>query len=104
MLTCGTPFRAITAIPCPRHGAPQQLTCPKAAAVSPRRDPQMSRFATFSAFGKAVKWGSLVTAAVIVALVLWFCVPAGFFTGLVSAIVVLAVGIFFLRAKPNSGH
>ena len=59
---------------------------------------------TFEAFGKMVKWGSLAIAALILALVLWFCVPAGFFTGLVAGIVLAAVGIFFLREKPDAGH
>ena len=40
----------------------------------------------------------------LVMLVLWFCVPAGFFTGLVAGIVLAAVGIFFLREKPDAGH
>jgi hypothetical protein len=60
--------------------------------------------ATFNAFGKMVKWGSLAIAALLLALVLWFCVGAGFFGGLVPAIVLVAVGVFFLRAKPDDGH
>ena len=59
---------------------------------------------TFEAFGKMVKWGSLAIAALLVMLVLWFCVPAGFFAGFGAAIVLLAVGIFFLREKPAAGH
>jgi hypothetical protein len=60
--------------------------------------------ATFTAFGKMVKWGSLAIAALLVMLVMWFCVPTGFFTGLVAAVVLLAVGIYFLREKPDAGH
>jgi hypothetical protein len=60
--------------------------------------------ATFTAFGKMVKWGCLALAAVLLMLVMWFCVPTGFFTGLFAAVVVLAVGIFFLREKPDAGH
>jgi hypothetical protein len=59
---------------------------------------------TFEAFGKMVKWGSLAIAALLVMLVLWFCVPTGFFPGLGAAIVLTAVGIFFLREKPDAGH
>jgi uncharacterized membrane protein len=60
--------------------------------------------ATFEAFGKMVKWGSLAIAAMLLLLVLWFCVGAGFIAGFVAAVVLLAVGIFFLREKPDSGH
>jgi hypothetical protein len=60
--------------------------------------------ATFSAFGSMIKWGSLVIAAGLVALVLWFCVNAGFFAGFGAAIVLLAVGIYFLRSKPAPAH
>jgi hypothetical protein len=60
--------------------------------------------ATFDAFGKLVKWGSLAIAALLLMLILWFCVPTGFFAGLGAAIVFTAVGIFFLREKPDAGH
>jgi hypothetical protein len=60
--------------------------------------------ATFEAFGKMAKWGSLAIAALLVMLVIWFCVPAGFLAGLGAAIVLLAVGIYFLREKPDAGH
>jgi hypothetical protein len=60
--------------------------------------------ATFDAFGKMIKWGSLAIAVLLVMLVMWFCVPTGFFTGLGAGIVLAAVGIFFLREKPDSGH
>ena len=60
--------------------------------------------ATFDAFGKMIKWGSLAIAALVVMLVVWFCVPMGFFAGLFSAIVLTAVGIVFLREKPDAGH
>jgi hypothetical protein len=60
--------------------------------------------ATFEAFGKMVKWGSLAIAALLVMLVLWFCVPMGFFAGLFAAVVLTAAGIFFLREKPDAAH
>ena len=60
--------------------------------------------ATFEAFGKLVKWGSLAIAALLLMLILWFCVPMGFIAGLFAAIVFTAVGIFFLREKPDAGH
>ncbi len=39
------------------------------------------QLATFSLFGKMMKWGSLAVAVLVVMLVLWFCVQAGFFAG-----------------------
>jgi hypothetical protein len=60
--------------------------------------------ATFDAFGKMVKWGSLAIAALLLALVLWFCVRAGFLGGLVPAIVLVVAGVFFLRSPPEAGH
>ncbi|HVM99383.1 MAG TPA: aa3-type cytochrome c oxidase subunit IV [Caulobacteraceae bacterium] len=60
--------------------------------------------ATFEAFGKMIKWGSLAIAVLLVALVLWFCVQAGFFAGAGAAVVLTAAGVFFLREKPNAGH
>jgi thiamine transporter ThiT len=59
---------------------------------------------TFDAFGKMIKWGSLTIAAGLVMLVLWFCLNAGFFGGLIPGIILLAVGIFFLREKPQTAH
>jgi uncharacterized membrane protein len=62
------------------------------------------QIATFSAFGKLVKWCCLAIAVLILMLVLWFCVSAGFVGGLVPGIVVAAVGFFFLRSKPRPAH
>ena len=59
---------------------------------------------TFEAFGKMVKWGCLALAALLLMLVLWFCTGSGFFGGLIPGVVLVAVGIFFLREKPDSGH
>ncbi|HEY2706765.1 MAG TPA: aa3-type cytochrome c oxidase subunit IV [Caulobacteraceae bacterium] len=60
--------------------------------------------ATFGAFGKMMKWGSLAIAVLLIALVLWFCIGAGFIAGAVTAVVVTAAGIFFLREKPGAAH
>ena len=60
--------------------------------------------ATFHLFNGLTKWGSLAIAVLLVTLVLWFCTDAGFFPGVVSGIVLLAVGIFFLRSKPEQAH
>jgi multisubunit Na+/H+ antiporter MnhG subunit len=50
------------------------------------------------------KWGSLIMTALLLFLVLWFCTPAGFLSGLVSGAVVLALGIVLLRSKPEAAH
>lgn len=55
---------------------------------------------TYHLFGALTKWGSLALAALLVLLVMWFCTPAGFLSGLVAAIVLLVVGIVVLRDKP----
>ena len=50
------------------------------------------------------KWGSLVLAALLLFLVLWFCTPAGFVSGFVSGAVLLGLGIVLLRSKPEAAH
>lgn len=60
--------------------------------------------ATFHLFNGMTKWGSLALAALLSLLVLWFCTPAGFLPGFVTAIVVLVIGIAVLREKPGSDH
>jgi len=60
--------------------------------------------ATFELFGKLMKWASLAVAVLILTLVLWFCVGAGFLGGLIPGLVVLSLGIYFLRSKPEQPH
>jgi hypothetical protein len=62
------------------------------------------QLATFDAFGGMIKWGSLTVAVLLVMLVLWFCVGAGFFSGLFAGAALLALGVFFLRSKPQPSH
>jgi hypothetical protein len=57
---------------------------------------------TFHLVMGMTKWGSLVIGSLLLFLVLWFCTPAGFMGGLITAAVVLALGIFVLRG--SSGH
>ena len=57
---------------------------------------------TFHLVMNITKWGSLVLAALLLTLVLWFCTGTGFLGGAISGIVVLALGILLLRG--GSGH
>jgi hypothetical protein len=58
--------------------------------------------ATFDFFNGMTKWGSLVVAALVLFLVLWFCTGAGFVGALITDVVVIALGVFLLRAKPEA--
>ena len=58
--------------------------------------------ATFALIMGITKWGSLVLAAGLLALVLWFCTGAGFIAGAVAGLVVLTLGILLLRG--GGGH
>lgn len=57
---------------------------------------------TFHLVMNITKWGSLIIAALLLTLVLWFCTGAGFLAGAISGIVVLVLGILLLRG--GSGH
>ena len=57
---------------------------------------------TYSAFMGLTKWGSLAIVASLVALVVWFCTPAGFLPGFIGAVVVAVGGIVLLREKPSA--
>lgn len=60
--------------------------------------------ATFNLFNGLTKWGSLSIAAMMVLLVMWFCTPAGFVAGFISAAVLTVLGVVFLREKPAADH
>ncbi len=60
--------------------------------------------ATFEAFGKMTKWGSLAVAVLLLTITLWFCTPAGFIGGVIPGIVLAVLGVVFLREKPASAH
>ena len=61
---------------------------------------------TFHAFIKLSKWGSLYIAATILFLTMWFATDAGFFGGLIAAVVVLVLGTLVLRERkgPKTPH
>jgi predicted anti-sigma-YlaC factor YlaD len=60
--------------------------------------------ATFEAFGKMTKWGSLAIAVLLLTITLWFCTAAGFVGGVVPGIVLAILGVVVLREKPASAH
>jgi hypothetical protein len=60
--------------------------------------------ATFHLVMGITKWGCVALAAVIAWLVLWFCTGAGFVSGLITAVVIVALGVTLLRSKPEGGH
>ena len=59
---------------------------------------------TFNLVMGMTKWGSLILAAFLLFIVIWFCTPAGFVSGFVSGVVLLALGIVMLRSKPEAAH
>lgn len=58
---------------------------------------------TFHAFGAFTKWGSLALAVTLLTLTMWFATDAGFLGGLITGLVVLAVGVLVLRER-KAGH
>jgi len=55
---------------------------------------------TFHLVMGMTKWGSLILASFLLWIVIWFCTAAGFLSGLITGLVVLALGIVLLREKP----
>jgi hypothetical protein len=62
------------------------------------------QLASYKAFGSLSKWGSLIVATLVLMLTLWFCLGIDFFGGLIPGVVVLGLGITFLRSKPSQDH
>jgi hypothetical protein len=58
--------------------------------------------ATFHMVLFATKWFTLYLAAALLLATLWFCTSAGFLTGLISAVVLVAIGTLVLREKPKA--
>jgi hypothetical protein len=55
---------------------------------------------TWHLFMAMAKWGSLLTAAILLMITVWFAVGAGFIAGSISGAVVFVAGFFALRSKP----
>lgn len=60
------------------------------------------QMSTFELFNNLTKWGSLFVGALVLFLTLWFCTPAGFGGAAITAVVVIALGVFLLRDKPEA--
>ena len=59
--------------------------------------------ATYNLVMGMTKWGSLYISAILLMLVLWFCVPtAGFFPGAIAAVAMIAIGTLVLRDKKDA--
>lgn len=58
----------------------------------------------FDLFIAMTKWCSLAMSVVVVFFTVWLAVGAGFFAGLVSAVVLTVAGIFMLRGKKTEAH
>ena len=59
---------------------------------------------TFHLVMNITKWGSVVLAALLLTLVLWFCTGAGFLAGAISGAIVLGLGIILLRDRGGAEH
>ena len=55
--------------------------------------------ATFRSVMTLTKWACLAVAAGVLFLTLWFCTAAGFLSAFVSAVALIAIGVFALRAR-----
>lgn len=62
------------------------------------------QIASYAAFGALSKYGSLAAGVLVLMLTLWFCVDAGLMGGLIPGVVLLGLGLFFLRSKPAQDH
>jgi thiamine transporter ThiT len=63
-----------------------------------------TQIADFRMFAALTKWFSMIAAVLILVLSLWFCVGVSFLGGLVPGVIVLAIGIAFLRNKRRPVH
>ncbi len=59
---------------------------------------------TYVNFNRLAKWFSLHVAVLVFVLTLWFCVGVGFIAGLIPGLILLGLGIAFLRSKPPEIH
>ena len=61
--------------------------------------------ATFRRVMGMTKWGCLALAVFLLFVVLWLCTPTfGFMGGAAASVVLLILGVMFLREKPTEAH
>ncbi len=60
--------------------------------------------ASFDLFVRFTKWGSLAVAVMVLWATLMFCTSTGFVGAVVAAVVLLALGVYVLREKPQPAH
>ena len=60
--------------------------------------------ATFRLFMGLSKWGSLLTAAVVALLTIWFMPGGGFIGGAIAFVVIMAAGWFLLKTPKTAAH
>ncbi len=60
--------------------------------------------ASFDLFVRFTKWGSLAVAVMVLWATLMFCTSTGFVGAVVAAVVLLALGVYVLREKPQPSH
>jgi len=60
--------------------------------------------ATFQLVMGMTKWGSLAIAVGVLFFVLWFCTHFGFVGAAFTSLVLLVVGVVFLRESPAPAH
>ena len=57
---------------------------------------------SFDLFIKFTKWGSLAVAVLVLWATLMFCTSTGFVGSVVASVILLAVGVYLLREKPQT--
>ena len=57
---------------------------------------------TFDAFLGLAKWGSLILAALVLFLTMWFQPGGSFIAAAIAAFVLLAAGYFLLKSSPKT--
>jgi hypothetical protein len=62
------------------------------------------QMSTYNLVMGMTKWGSLILAAFLLFVIIWFCTSAGFMSGFITGGVLLVLGIVLLREKPKAAH
>jgi hypothetical protein len=87
-----------------QHHAPNEAADHDAAAYQHGTMSIEEQTATWNLVQNLFKWGSLAVACLLLFLTVWFQPNGSFIAGLLSALVVAAAGVFFLRGGSSSTH